>query len=90
MKNMGKEKVAVKTGQAVTTVLQEQIREPISLYWKIHQKDKGSQAIREEKTLIQQDLKATVLDKEEVTLNVAIHVESAEEVKGRSDNYLYS
>jgi hypothetical protein len=81
MKNMGKEKVGVKIAQAVTTILQEQKREPISLYWKADQEDKGSQAPREEKTLIQEDLKATV-----TTPNIAIHGESAEEVKGGSDN----
>jgi hypothetical protein len=59
------------------------------LYWKTNQKDKGSQAPREEKTFIQ-DLKATVLDKEVVTHNVAIHEESAEEVKGGSDNWTQS
>jgi hypothetical protein len=58
MKNMGKEKVVVKIAQAVTTILQEQKREPISLYWKTDQGDKRSQAPREEKTLIQEDLKA--------------------------------
>jgi hypothetical protein len=69
-KNMGKEKVAVKTAQAVTTILQEQKREQISLYWKTDQEDKGSQATRGEKTFIREDLKVTVLDKKVVTPNV--------------------
>jgi hypothetical protein len=47
----------------------------------------GSQAPREEKTFIQ-DLKATVLDREVVTRNVAIHEESAEEARGRSDEWI--
>jgi hypothetical protein len=81
MKNIGKEKVAQKTAQAVTTILQEQI----ILYWKTDQEDKGSQATRGEKTFIQEDIKATVLDKKVVTPNVAIHGKSAEEVKGGSD-----
>jgi Cu/Ag efflux pump CusA len=59
MKNMGKEKVTVKISQAVTTILQGKKREPISLYLKTVQEDKGSQAPREEKTFIQEDLKAT-------------------------------
>jgi hypothetical protein len=55
------------------------------LYWKSKQEGKGSQAPREEKTFIQEDLKATA-----VTLNVAIHGESADEVKARADNWTQS
>jgi hypothetical protein len=80
---MGKGKVAVKTTQAVSHILQEQKGDPISLYWKTNQEDKGSQSQREERTFIQEDLKATVLDKEVVTPNAAIQGESAEELKGR-------
>jgi hypothetical protein len=60
------------------------------LYWKTDQEDKGSQAPREEKTFIQEDRKATALDKEVVTPNVAIHGESAVEAKGRSGKWTQS
>jgi hypothetical protein len=75
MKNMGKEKVAVKIAQALTTILQEQKRRK-------DQEDKGSQAPREGTIFIRQDLTVTV-----VTPNVAIHGESAERIKGRSGNW---
>jgi hypothetical protein len=84
MKNAGKEKVALKIAQAVTISLQEQIRELISLYCKTNHEDKGSQAPREEKTIIQEDLKVTVLDKKEVTSSVIIHRKLADEIKGTS------
>jgi hypothetical protein len=68
MKSMGKEKVAVQTAQAVTIILQE----PISLYWKTDQEDKGSQSPREENTFIQEDLKATALDRKQLHLTASV------------------
>jgi hypothetical protein len=84
LNNRGKEKAALEIAQAVTTILQEQRNEPISLHWKNDLEDMKSQALREDRTKIK-NIKTTVLDKELATPNVATHGESAEDIKEISD-----
>jgi hypothetical protein len=86
MTKEGKEKAALKIAQAATNVLQEQTREPISFYRKTDQANEGNQVPREDRSIIQEELRETALDVEVDASSAATCEESAEEVKGEFED----
>jgi hypothetical protein len=66
MNNVGKEKIVIKIANVVTTTLQKQTEEPISLYWKTDYDDGVSYA-PSDNIFVQEDLKVATSDNEEVS-----------------------
>jgi hypothetical protein len=58
MNKLGKERIALKISNAITTILQKQTEEPISMYWKTDQDDSVSDVSSEDNIITQEDPKA--------------------------------
>jgi hypothetical protein len=59
--HVGKEKIIAKTANVVTTTLQKQTEEPISLYWKPEFGCEVSYASSDDNIIIQEDLKSSCI-----------------------------
>jgi hypothetical protein len=85
--NVGKQKIALNLANAVTTTLQKQVEEPISLHWKIEYDDGVSYASSDDNIIIQDELKVATSDNEETISKVADQEESVNEVTGMTDDW---
>jgi hypothetical protein len=92
MNNLGKERIAIKTANAVTTILQKQTKEPISLYWRVEHDDGVSDVSSENDIITQDDPKAASLAiaNKETTINAAAQEELVDEVHGTMENWSQS
>jgi hypothetical protein len=66
------------------------MEEPVNLYWETEYDDGVSYASSEDNIIIQEDLKVAASDNEEAISNVADQEESADEVKGITDDWTQS
>jgi hypothetical protein len=87
MNSVGKEKIELKIANIVTTTLQKQIEEPVSLYWKTEYDSGVSFASSKDNIIIQEDLKVAASGNQEAVSNIADQEESVSEVKGITDDW---